>query len=262
MSLPVIEIYSDLQCPWAYLACYRLRQVWPPYEGRVQLVWRALSLEYINQRGTSKPLLGAELALIQQLEPTLPLQPWQRPDWQWSVTAWPAFELLASTQAHGSHAAFELNWALREAFFADSRSLSLRHELLEIVRNVARRVPFDLERVIADWDAGRYKGQVLADSERGWHTLELPGSPTFVLPDGTWIHNPGGGDANIDEVRAVVRSYTPPAGDPLATIRELLERTVQHGAPSGESGGQVAPMQGAEPSPEELRRRIDEDRGD
>ncbi len=41
MTLPVIDVYSDIHCPWAYLAAYRLRQVWPAYQGRLRIVWRA-----------------------------------------------------------------------------------------------------------------------------------------------------------------------------------------------------------------------------
>ena len=67
MALPTIEIYSDIHCPWAYLAVYRLRRVWPDYAGRVRLVWRALSLEYINERGTPKPIVDAEIGLLRQI---------------------------------------------------------------------------------------------------------------------------------------------------------------------------------------------------
>jgi predicted DsbA family dithiol-disulfide isomerase len=222
MSLPTIEAYTDLQCPWAYLACYRLRQIWPAYAGRVQVHWRALSLEYINQRGSSKPTLDAEIALIRQLEPAMPLQRWSRPAWEWPVTCWPALEALACAQAQGPAAAWEMSWALRLAFFAESRSLALRHELLEIAQLVADHGSLDRARFADDWDAGRHKAQVLADSQQGWHTLAVAGSPTFVLPDGTQIHNPGGGDADIDEERGEVLAYTPPPQEPLHAFHDLL----------------------------------------
>ncbi len=226
MRIPTVEIYTDLHCPWAYLACYRLRLVWPEYAGRVQLVWRALSLEYINQRGTPRPILEVELPLIWRIEPAIPVQPWSRPAWQWPVTFWPAFEALACAQAQGADAAFALSWALRQAFFAEERCPALRHELLAIASNVANEAPLDLAQFEADWDAGRYKAQVISDSRQGWHVLNVPGSPTFVLPDGTQIHNPGGGDAEIDEEHGEVRSYTPPRGDPRDLVRELLERAL------------------------------------
>jgi predicted DsbA family dithiol-disulfide isomerase len=223
MALPVIEVYSDLLCPWTYLVVYRLRLVWPAYAERLRLVWRALSLEFINRQGTPKPTLDLEIGLIRQIEPALPLRAWERPDWQWPVTFWPAFEALACAQAQGDAAGFAMNWAIRHAFYAEGASPALRHELLAIAGRVAAETPLDLERFEADWDSGRYKAGVIADSRRGWHALRVAGSPTFVLPDGRQITSPGTGTADIDEERAIVRGYTPYAGDPLAALRDLLD---------------------------------------
>ncbi|HZS87060.1 MAG TPA: DsbA family protein [Chloroflexota bacterium] len=227
MALPTIEIYSDIQCPWTYLAVYRLRTIWPEYAGRVRLVWRALSLEYINGQGTPKPTLDAETALIAQIEPALPLQRWSRPDWQWPVTCWPAFEALACAQAQGDAAGAAMSWAVRHAFFAESRSPALRHELLDIAREVAAQTALDVERFEQDWDSGRHKAGVIAESRRGWHELAVGGSPTFVLPDGRQVSGPASGEADIDEEHGVVRRYEPFVGDPLAVFRALLDTAAQ-----------------------------------
>jgi predicted DsbA family dithiol-disulfide isomerase len=224
MTPPIVEIYADVYCPWTYLTVFRLRQIWPAYAGRLELRWRALSLEYINRQGTPKPLLEVELDLIRQIEPALPLRRWERPDWHWPVTFWPAFEALAGAQAQGHDAADAMSWALRRAFFAEGRSPALRHELLAIAEHVAAEAPLDLGRFEADWDAGRHKAEVIADSRRGWHELKVDGSPTFLLPDGAQVSSPGLGAADIDEERAVVRAYTPFPGDPLAALRAMLDR--------------------------------------
>jgi len=226
MTTPTIEIYSDIHCPWAYLAIYRLRRVWPEYAGRVQLAWRALSLEYINTQGTPKPVLDVEIDLIGRIEPELPIRRWPRPDWQWPATFWPAFEALACAQAQGPAAAFEISWALRHGFFAEGRCPALRHELLAIAEAAAGGAGLDLARLEADWDSGRYKASVIADSRRGWHELQVPGSPTFVLPSGRQVSNPAAGDADIDEERGVLRAYTPFDGDPLAVFRALLDEAI------------------------------------
>jgi predicted DsbA family dithiol-disulfide isomerase len=223
MAFPIIEIYSSLECPYAYLATYRLRQLWPEYAGRVRLVWRALSLEYINQQSVSKPTHDAELGFFPQIEPALPLQAWTRPTWEWPVTMWPAFEALACAQAQGDEAALAMSWALRYAFFAQGRSLSLRHELLAIAADVAATAGLDVTRFEDDWDHGRYKGTVIAESQRGWHDLKLNGSATFVLPDGRQVTNPALGQVDFDEANNILRSYMPYAGDPLALYREMLE---------------------------------------
>ena len=99
IDLPKIEIFSDIHCPWAYLAVYRLRQLWPEYAGRLEIGWRSLSLEYINRRGTPKPILDLETGFMKNIEPGLPVKAWSRPDWQWPVTFWPAFEALNCAQA-------------------------------------------------------------------------------------------------------------------------------------------------------------------
>jgi hypothetical protein len=69
--LPTLELYSSIECPFAYLAIYRLRKVWPDYRDRLHLTWRALSLEFVNQVGNSHPLFEAEIKLIQQIEPSI-----------------------------------------------------------------------------------------------------------------------------------------------------------------------------------------------
>jgi predicted DsbA family dithiol-disulfide isomerase len=220
----MIEVYTSIECPYAYLAMYRLRQVRPEFAGQVQVVWRALSLEYINRRvGTPPPMFEAEKQLFAQIEPTLPWRPWTRPAWEWPVTLWPAFEALACAQAQGHAAAWGMSWALRCAFFAEGRNLSMRHELLAIAEEVAVEGHLDPVQFEADWDSGRYKGSVIAESQHGWHDLQLNGSATFILPDGRQITNPAIGEIDFDEENHILRRYIPYPGDPLEVYREMLE---------------------------------------
>ncbi|NWF65638.1 MAG: DsbA family protein [Chloroflexi bacterium] len=218
--MPVLEIYSSIECPYAYLATYRLRQVGPEFAGQVQVVWRALSLEYINRRiVTSPPMFAAEKELFAHIEPALPWNLWTRPEWDWPVTLWPAFEALACAQVQNAAAAWEMSWALRHAFFAEGRNISMRHEILALAADVGG---LDLAQFEADWDNGRYKQNVIAESRRGWHELKVNGSATFVLPDGHQMTNPALGEIDFDEENYVLRSYTPYEGDPLAVYREMI----------------------------------------
>lgn len=226
MALPTIEIYASLECPYAYLATYRLRQVWPEYKEQVQILWRALSLEYINQRIYSKRLHDAEMDLFAQIDPALPMQPWPRPEWEWPSTFWPAFEALACAQAQGPGEAFEMSWALRHAYFAEGRNPGLRHELLDIVAPVAARTRLDLELFQTDWDSGQYKSSIIGESRAGWRELKVNGSATFVLPDGSQVTNPATGEIDFDEENAILKHYTPFPGDPLDVYREMLERAI------------------------------------
>jgi predicted DsbA family dithiol-disulfide isomerase len=230
MSLPAIEIYSSIECPFAYLAIYRLRQVWPDYRGRVRVVWRALSLEYINRSGSTKPLTEAELDLLTRIEPGLPANHWPRPDWEWPATMWPAFEALACAQAQGHDEAFAMSWALRRGFFEQGRSPAMRHELFSIAREVAGETGLDIARFEDDWDSGRYKSTVIGESRRGWHELKLEGSATFVLPNNRRVTNPAVGAADFDEAAGRLRSYTPYQGDPRGVYRALLEEAARGAA--------------------------------
>lgn len=223
MTVPVVELFTSIDCPYAYLATYRLRQLWPEYAGRLKIVWRALSLEYVNSRPVTLPLIAAERELFHQIEPDLPYEPWSAPEWLWPATMWPAFEALACAQAQGAEPAFAMSWALRHALFAGSASIALRHELLKIARQVAEQAPLDLARFEADWDSGRYKESVIAESRRGWHDLQLDGSATFLLPGGARVTNPGIGTIDFDEENYLLRAYEPFVGDPLAAYRQMLD---------------------------------------
>jgi predicted DsbA family dithiol-disulfide isomerase len=222
MAKPVIEVYSSIECPFAYLSVYRLRQVWGAFSGRLSLSWRALSLEWVNQRSYALPLFEAERELFSEIEPGLPWQPWSRPHWEFPSTMWPAYEALACAQAQGEAQAFSMSWELRRAYFAESRNISLRSEIMAVAQVVAQQADLDFSRFQMDWDQGSYKALAHNESQRGWRELKLEGSATFVLPDGEKFTNPAVGTVDIDEEKYELRSYQPYSGDPLQAYRELL----------------------------------------
>jgi predicted DsbA family dithiol-disulfide isomerase len=219
---PVIEIYASIECPFAYLTVYRLRQVWGEFDDRLSLAWRALSLEWINHQSYALPLFEAERELIQQIEPELPWQPWSRPQWEFPSTFWPAFEALACAQAQGQAQAFVMSWELRRAFFAGSRNISLRNEIMAVAESAAHQTDLNLDRFQADWDNGKYKALAHIESQRGWKELKLDGSATFVLPDGSRHTNPASDEPDIDEENYRVRGYEPYVGDPLDAYRAIF----------------------------------------
>jgi predicted DsbA family dithiol-disulfide isomerase len=221
--LPTLELYSSIECPFAYLAIYRLRKVWSDYADGLHLTWRALSLEFVNQVGNSHPLFEAEIKIIQQIEPSIPVQSWSRAEWDWPVTLFPAFEALACAQAQSSDAAFAMSWALRYAYFAESRNIALRHELMDIAKQVAQDAPLDIKQLMKDWDSGRYKQIALSESQRGWHELKVDGSPTFVLSDGRQVSDLAFGEVDFDEETHTLQRYKPYQGDPLSVFRSLLD---------------------------------------
>lgn len=217
-----VEVYGSMDCPYTYLATYRLRELWPRLDGQVKVLWRCLSLEYINKRPVVQPLIAAERQLFAQIEPDLPYAPWARADWDWPATMWPASEALACAQLQNAQAAMAMSWALRHAFFGQSRNIALRHEILAIAKEVSERAALDVGQFKVDWDSGRMKPAVIGESRHGWRELNLKGSATFILPDGHRVTNPALGEIDFDEENYVLQGYEPFEGDPLRIYEEML----------------------------------------
>lgn len=166
---------------------YRLRQLWPAYRDRLRIAWRALSLEWKNASSTPKHIVDDEFILMARQDPSLPISAWRAPEWQYPVTLLPAFEAARCAANQGEAPAREFNWRVRLAFFQQSRNIAMRHVLLEL----AAESGLEVERFQRDWDSGRERPAVLEESHRGWEELKVDGSPTFVLPAGRQVHNPG-----------------------------------------------------------------------
>ncbi len=195
-SIP-IAMYADLACPYAYVSAYRLRKLRDEYRGTIVIEHKSLALEYINREPTPKPVLELELPVLVQEEPDIPYQPWQRPESEWPVTMWPAFEAVKCAGRQSPALADDLDWAIRVAFFAQNRCISMRHVLFEL----ARQVGLDMRRFADDFDQGLTKYQVLQEAQEGWERLRVAGSPTFVLPSGKQISDVGLPEISVDTHR-------------------------------------------------------------
>ncbi len=219
--IATVRVFSDLTCPWAYLTAWRLCRLAPAYAGRVRFVWASLPLEVVNREPTRKDVIEAELPIVREAEPDLPLCAWAAPAWTWPVTVLPAFEAVKCAEAQGDAAAAEYSWRVRHAFFAESRCIALRHVLLEL----AAEAGLDVDRFADDLDHGRYRASVMAESRAGWVELKVAGSPTLVLPDGS--QHPAPALPRVELAGARILSVQPaecPGGDCLRVLRDLLER--------------------------------------
>jgi predicted DsbA family dithiol-disulfide isomerase len=218
-----VAMYSDLHCPYAYLTSYHLRQLRDEYRGRVVIERKSLALEYVNKEPTPKPILDNETPTLLLAAPDIPYQPWHAPLSEWPVTMWPAFEAVKCAERQGPDAAAELDWAIRVAFFADSRCISMRHVLFEL----AEEVGLDRSRFAADFDGGVTKAQVLEEARDGWERLKVEGSPTFVLPSGEQRAYVGLPKVELDEerhYRIVAVEPAPCSGDDcLDLLRQLFD---------------------------------------
>jgi predicted DsbA family dithiol-disulfide isomerase len=220
----VIDLYADLTCPFAYLTHFRLRDVLRAIDDRVALRHRGLALEYVNRQPTPKRVIEAELPFLMLEEPEIPYRPWTAPASAWPVTVWPAFEAVKCAERQSLELAGDLAWAIRVAFFAESRCISMRHVLLEL----AGQAGLDLPRFTVDFDAGVAKQQVIDEARAGWEELRVPGSPTLVLPSGEQVADLGLPEIEIDEASGARVTSVIPAryGRDQARdrLRQLLER--------------------------------------
>lgn len=178
-----IELYSDVHCPYAYITAYRLRQLRDEYAGKIIIKRRSLVLEYVNRRPTPNNIINAETPILMLEELDIPYHPWHRPLSEWPVTMWPAFEAAKCAELQGDALADEYDWALRKAFFAESRCISMRHVLFDLAEDVG----LDMAQFAEAFDSGLTKRQVLEDAKMGWETLKVEGSPTFILPSGKQV---------------------------------------------------------------------------
>lgn len=218
----VLTMYSDIHCPYAYLAAFRLRRALRDTGSAVEVRHASLAIEYLDSKATPKGILDAETPYIVRQEPDLPWQPWSAPMSEWPVTMWPAFEAVKTAETQGWRVAHELDWALRHAFFARSRCIAMRHVILELARGVEG---LDVRRFEEEWDAGTHKGRVLREAREGWEALGLEASPTFVLPDGSRHANPASLHVVLGDApgHAVVRVEPSPEPDARGFFRRMVE---------------------------------------
>jgi predicted DsbA family dithiol-disulfide isomerase len=158
-----LAMYADPHCPYAYLAAFRLRKFREEYRDRVVVAHESLALEYVNGQPTPKPILDAETPILLLEEPDIPYQPWAAPVSEWPVTMWPAFEAVACAERQSPDLADDLDWAIRVAFFAESRCVSMRHVLLDLAEGAG----LDMARFIDDFDGGVAERPVVEEAREG-----------------------------------------------------------------------------------------------
>lgn len=184
-----IVVFSDIACPWATIAVYRLHEARARLglDNDVALELRCFPLELFNDRPTPKRVLDAELPVAGALEPRFGWKIWQRNQFEWPVTTLPALEAVRASRWQGARAAEELDLALRKALFCDSRTISMHHEILEVAGACPAVDETSLSGALRE---GRARSLVFDDKELA-EKGDVEGSPHLFFPDGTDIHNPG-----------------------------------------------------------------------
>jgi predicted DsbA family dithiol-disulfide isomerase len=216
----VITVWSDVGCPWATLALFRLRAAVTAAQADLMIDHRAFPLELVNDRPTPKRALDIETAVIGSHEPGLCWRPWGARPETYPVTTLPALEAVQATKdprIGGLAASAALDWALREAFYVNSRCISLVTEVLAVARECGE---IDHPALAEALRSGRYRASIFADLDvaRGG---AVKGSPHVFLADGTAAHNPG---VEIAWTRAPGDGYPVIVSDEPAVWADLVGR--------------------------------------
>lgn len=184
-----VQVWSDLGCPWSHAIVWRL---WDArrrlgLEDRVHFDHHAFPLELFNSEPTPRPAREIEARMAAELAPRAGWQPWSAPDHAWPGTMLLPMEAVLAAKEQSLAASEELDRALRRAFWADSRCISLRHVILEAAGECDA---LDVEVLSDALDDGRARRSLLDD----WavaRTDEVRGSAHLFAPDGTNGQNPG-----------------------------------------------------------------------
>lgn len=184
-----IVVYSDIGCPWAHAAVFRLHEARRRLglEDAVRFDPRPFPLELHNSQPTPKLILDAEVPVVGAITPEAGWQMWQRPDHEYPVTMLPALEAVEAAKEQGLRAAEQLDLALRRAFFSESRTISMRHVIAEIARSCDQ---LEEAKLLEALDDGRARAAMM-DLARRSQQGDVAGSPHLFLPDGSDVHNPG-----------------------------------------------------------------------
>jgi predicted DsbA family dithiol-disulfide isomerase len=215
-----IEIWSDIHCPWALIAIYRLRQARERLGAEVTFVPRAWPLEWVNHRGTPHDIVTTEVAALASHEPDL----FNRYSGDsWPSTFVPAFELVAAAnRTGGAELAEHVNYALRLAFFCDGADVSieagLRHAL-DIALTYEPDCP--AETMMSTWRTSNVRADVARDFQQS-KQVAIQGSPQVIWPDGSTTHNPGMSDHYWRGGLLRIRSADP--DEPARLLRTFAAR--------------------------------------
>lgn len=183
-----IALYTDVVCGWSTVALSRLLRARDAagLRDEVHVDHRLFLLEDINRFPIPKRYLDAEIPVLGGIEPDVGWTVWQREPSEWPVSSLLANEAVHAAKDQGLAVAEELDWALRLAFFRDSRCITLLHEVLDVASSCPSVDGERLREALVD---GRARGPMLRQMASDREHVQ--GSPHLFFADGTDVHNPG-----------------------------------------------------------------------
>lgn len=182
-----LVVYTDIACAWSSITLHRLHRARAAAGLADDLAFdlRLYPLEEVNRFPLPERFLAAEIPVVGGLEQELEWQVWQGEPSAWPNTSMPANEAVHAAKVQSLRASEQLDLALRQALFRDSRPIALRHEILDVAQGCP---DVDVDALADALDSGRARGPMLADSRR--HRDAVQGSPHLFLADGSDAHHP------------------------------------------------------------------------
>ncbi|MCT2592302.1 DsbA family protein [Streptomyces sp. N2-109] len=185
-----VTVWSDIGCPWASLALHTLRAAAGERGADIRIDHRAFPLELFNDQPTPRFIVEPEVIVIGARRPELGWRVWSGRESDYPSSTLTALEAVQAAKAPtvgGLRGSDELDAALRRAFYAESRCISIIPVILEIARECAH---VDAEELAKALERGAGRPEVYAQ----WRVAqgpEIQGSPHLFASGGYTRHNPG-----------------------------------------------------------------------
>lgn len=183
-QIPELWQWSEFYCPWCYISAVRLRKILPEFNGRVRLRERYFPLEIYGSGPPIKQDIAAEIWLAALQEPEAEFAPF--PDRGWPATTMLAFQAAWIANQQGEKTGFEMDFRLREAFFAHGRNIGRADVIIEI----AREADLDMKHFMSLFESNQAQTAVLEDGKLGKEKYHVRGVPTIMTSNGTRFHHP------------------------------------------------------------------------
>ena len=219
----IIEVWSDVVCPWCYIGKRRLESALAEFPHEVEVVWRSFQLdpgapavptetvaESLGRKYGGGPEAGARMidnveAVAAEEGLIYRLHSAQRAN---TVDAHRLLHLALEQGGAALQGTFKE--ALLAAYFTDARNVADHAEL----RDIAVGAGVDAERVDAVLASGEYRDEVYADIEQA-QAYGASGVPFFVID----------------------RKYGVSGAQPADTFRQVLDRAWSDAHPTLEVVG-------------------------
>jgi predicted DsbA family dithiol-disulfide isomerase len=188
----VITIYSDVVCPWAHLALYRLRDALDRNgaTGTVPIEHRAFPLEVLDGRPTPREAFDRAVDMGRSIAPDAGWEHWDAPEWAFPPSSLLALEAVQAAASQNPAHADLVDHATRLAFWVRHECIAAMPVVLEILR---RTDGVDFDGAAAEFWSGRPRATIRHHVDAA-ATAAVPASPHLVvrgLDDARSWTNPG-----------------------------------------------------------------------